>query len=298
MAACSVYGPRSRAQPLRAIERREPALNQQPVPSPPILIEQQHRLALRPDARRGARRLDLHQRHQAVHFRFHRRQSRQHASEPLRVLAERRPHPVVAGGGGVALVENQVDHFEHRREPHGELGPGRHFVRHLLFGERALGADDALLNGRFGGEKRPRNLRRGEAGQQLQRQRHARFGRQHRMTRGEDQPQQIIADIVFESGVEVGHVVRLHFVDQLLVLVLGERVMAEVIDAAAFGDRHQPRRRIARNALGRPLFERRDQRVLREVFGKTDIARHARQRRNQLRRLRSSKPRRWCGSYR
>ena len=36
------------------------------------------------------------------------------AAEPQRLLEQLRPHPVVAGGGGVALVEDQVDHLEHR----------------------------------------------------------------------------------------------------------------------------------------------------------------------------------------
>ena len=40
----------------------------------------------------------------------------QHAAQAQRVLAQRRPHPVVAGGRRVALVEDQVDDLEHRRQ--------------------------------------------------------------------------------------------------------------------------------------------------------------------------------------
>src|SRR5688500_16628535 len=61
--------------------------------------------------------------------------------------------------------------------------------------------------------------------------------------------------------------------------------MPEMIDAAAFGDRHQPCARVARNALARPLFERGDERVLREIFSEPDVARHARQRGDELRRF-------------
>ena len=203
IAACSVYGPRSGPQLFGAIEGRQAALDQQPVPPPAILIEQQHRLAVRADARRRPRGLDLHQRDQAVHLGFHRRQPRQHPPQPLRIVAERRPHPVVAGGRRVAFVEDQVDHLEHRGEPHGQLRPARHFVRHLLVGERALGADDALLDG-GGRQECPGDLVGGEAGEQLQRERHARLGRQHRVARGEDQAQQVVADIVIQGFVEIG----------------------------------------------------------------------------------------------
>ena len=223
-----------------------------------------------------------------MHFGLVRRQAGEHAAQPLRVFAERRAHPVVAGGRRVALVENQVDDFEHRGEPHVELGPARHFVGDLLVGQRALGADDALLDGGLGGQKRARDLFGREAGQQLQRQRHARLGRQHRVARREDQPQQVIAHIVIQRRVEIRRGVllaRLHLVADLLVLVIDQLVAAEVIDAAALGDRHQPRAGIARDAFGRPLLERRDQRILREIFGEADVARHARQRGDQLRRL-------------
>jgi hypothetical protein len=42
-----------------------------------------------------------------------RRELGQDAAEPERVLAQRRSNPVVAGGRRVALVEDEVDDFEH-----------------------------------------------------------------------------------------------------------------------------------------------------------------------------------------
>ena len=47
----------------------------------------------------------------------------QDASEPHRVLAEGRSHPVVAGRRGVALVEDEVDDAEDGGEPIDALGP-------------------------------------------------------------------------------------------------------------------------------------------------------------------------------
>ena len=71
------------------------------------------------------------------------------------------------------------------------------------FGERPLGADDALRDRRLGDEKRARDLVGRQAAEQPQRQRDARLGRQHRMARGEHQPQQVVADVVVERGVEI-----------------------------------------------------------------------------------------------
>src|SRR5688572_32643516 len=44
------------------------------------------------------------------------RSAREDAAKALRVFTQRRAHPVVAGGGGIAFVEDQVDDFEHRRD--------------------------------------------------------------------------------------------------------------------------------------------------------------------------------------
>ncbi len=50
---------------------------------------------------------------------------------------------------------------------------------------------------------------------------------------------------------------------------------AQSIDGAVLGGGHQPRARIAGNALGRPLLERGHERILGQVFGETEIAHDA-----------------------
>ena len=223
-----------------------------------------------------------------MHLRLVWRQPGQHAAQPLGVFAERRPHPVVTRRRRIALVEDQVDHFQHRREANVQFGPARHFVGDLPVRQRALGADDALLDGGLGRQERARDLFGGQAGEQFQRQRDAGLGRQHRVAGREDQPQQVIAHIVIQRSLEIGHRVflaRLHLVADLLVFVIGQLVAAEMIDAAALGDGHQPRAGITRDAFLRPLLERGDERILRQILGQADVARHPRERRNQLRRL-------------
>ncbi len=170
-------GSEGAAQRLRALERGQPAVDQQLVPAAAVLREQQDRLALGIDARGGARGLNLHQRDEPVHLGFGGQQLGENAAEPQRLLAQRRAHPVLAAGGGVALVEDQIDHLEHRGDACGSLLGARHLERHARFGERALGAHDPLRDRRFGHQKRARDLRGTEPAQHAQRQRGARFGR-------------------------------------------------------------------------------------------------------------------------
>ena len=100
------------------------------------------------------------------------------------------------------------------------------------------------------------------------------------MACGEDQPQQVIADVIVECGVEVrgrGVLRDLQLVAELLMLALEQRASAQQVDGAVLRRRHEPRAGIARNARFGPLLERGNQRVVREVFGQPDIADDARQ---------------------
>ena len=85
-----------RAQGLGTLQRQQAAADQQPVPAAAVLLHQQHRSALRIDARRGARGLQFHQRDQAVHLGLARRQFGQHAAQAQRLAGQRRAHPVAA----------------------------------------------------------------------------------------------------------------------------------------------------------------------------------------------------------
>ena len=128
----------------------------------------------------------------------------QDAAEAQRLLAELGPHPVVAGGGRIALVEDQVDHLQHRGEAFGKFGAAGHLEGDALVGQGALGAHDALGDRRLGHQEGARDLVGRQAADQAEREGHARLGGQHRMAGGEDQAQQVVADVVVEGGVEIG----------------------------------------------------------------------------------------------
>ena len=72
---------------------------------------------------------------------------------------------------------------------------------------------------------------------------------------------------------------------EFFVLALEPRVSAEVVDRAMFRGGHQPGARIVRDARLRPLLERGDQGILRQVLGHADIAHDPRQPGDEPRRL-------------
>ena len=76
------------AERLGALERGEAAADEQLIPARAVLIEQQDRLARRADARAEPRRLDLHQRDEAVDLGLVGRELGEDAAEAQRVLAQ------------------------------------------------------------------------------------------------------------------------------------------------------------------------------------------------------------------
>jgi hypothetical protein len=104
------------------------------VPEPTVLIEEHDGLSRRSHARPRARRLDFHQRDEAVDLRFLRNELGQDTPKTQRVLAECRSRPVVTGGRRVALVEYQVDNLEHRRQSSSTFVPPGNLERDVRLG--------------------------------------------------------------------------------------------------------------------------------------------------------------------
>ncbi len=196
------------------------------------------------------------------------------AAEAERVFAEGGADEVVAGGGGVALVEDEVDHFEDGGEARGELGAAGDFEGDVFFGEGAFGADDALSDGGFGGEEGAGDLVGGEAAEETEGEGCAGLGGEDGVAGDEDEAEEVVADGVVEGGAEVGHGLFEcgEVACQVFVFALGDGVAAEEIDGAAFGGCGEPCRGIIGNAGLRPLFQGGEQGFLREVFGEADVA--------------------------
>ena len=85
----------------------------------------------------------------------------------------------------------------------GELGPARDLEGDPLLGERPLGPDDALGDGRLRDEERARDLLGRQTTEQAERERDARLGGKHRMAGREHETQEVVADVVVEGRVEI-----------------------------------------------------------------------------------------------
>ncbi len=130
------------------------------VPGRPVLGVGRDQLAVRSGACRGARLGEDHQRQQPRHAPLVGQQPTDGAGQPDRLAGQVGAVEVGAGGGGVALVEDQVEHLEHGgREagPPGEPerdgdGGARDDPRHDEGGDQdRTGVEAAPVGGRGGG---------------------------------------------------------------------------------------------------------------------------------------------------
>ena len=110
------------------------------------------------------------------------------------------------------------------------------------------------------------------------------------MARREDQPQHVVADVVVHRGMKRGLRVGaflLEIARERLVLVGHARTTAQQVDGPTFASGHQPCAWVAGNALGRPLLQGGDERVVRQVLGDRQVAREPREPGDQPRGLQS-----------
>src|SRR5688500_870775 len=83
-------------------------------------------------------------------------------------------------------------------------------------------------------------------------------------------------------GTGRGVLLHLRLARDFRVLGVEHLVATEVIEGAMLRSCHQPCRRIARDSRRGPLFQGRDESILREVFGEANVADNARETCDQL----------------
>src|SRR5258707_14014091 len=105
----------------------------------------------------------------------------QNTPETQRIFAEGRAHPVLAGRGRVAFVEDEIDSLQYGRQTGGKIGPAGDFKGNARLGEGALGPDDALGDSRLGDEEGARDLLCRQTSKQAKRQGNPCLGRENRM---------------------------------------------------------------------------------------------------------------------
>src|SRR6267378_1740412 len=90
----------------------------------------------------------------------------------------------------------------------------------------------------------------------------------------EYEAQEVVANVIVDRDFEIRHRHLLLGVDlaaEFLVLALEQLVSAQEIDCAMLRGGHQPGARVVRNSRFRPLLERGDESVLRQLLGMVDV---------------------------
>ncbi len=127
------------------------------------------------------------------------------SASPGRSCTSRRPsriasaheihaHQGVAGGRGVALVEDEIDDGGHRLEPLAQELGHRHLVGDAGVADLRLGPDQALGQRRRRHQERARDLLGGQSAQRAQGKADLRLHGQRRVAAGEDEAQAIVLE--------------------------------------------------------------------------------------------------------
>ena len=212
-----------------------------------------------------------HEREQTERLGLVRHQHREELPEPDRLVAERCAHGLLAPRRGVPLVEDEVEDGEDRAESLGQHVIRRHAEGDAGAAHFSLGAHEPLRHRRLCDEERPRDLRRRQAGDLAQGQRHPRLGSERRVTAREDECEPVVGDRA--------HVVllgrkRLQAREQLG--LARERLLAaEPVDRPVPGRGDDPRAGIRRRPVAGPAFERDREGILHRVLGAIEITEDA-----------------------
>src|SRR5262249_45292537 len=133
----------------------------------------------------------------------------------------------------------------------------------------------ALRGSRLRNDERTRNLLRREAAEDPQRQCDAALGAERRMAGREDEPQEVVADVVVGRIVDRAGCTLLpgfHGLPDLGLLLLPALLTIDALQRAVLRDLHEPCAGFTRNAVSRPCLERGEERVLGELLGRAEVA--------------------------
>ncbi len=211
-------------------------------------------------ARRSARLGEQHEGKQAGHLRLVRELGMKQSRQPDALSREVHAGEVRTAGGGVALVEQQVEHLAHRPDPRaGVLGEDEGPAP-----QPRLGPADALGHRGLGHEVGRSDLPRREPRHGPQRQRDGQRRRQGVVTAQEQQHQRVVCG---RDGVLVVERQR-----RGELLPPAARIRTPVLIDQPTG-RHgdQPRQRPVRHGV-RPLLRCSGERLLHRVLGTGEVA--------------------------
>ncbi len=240
------------------------------VPAGAILVGEPDERAVGVGARVAARLGQQHQREQPRSLRLIGHQLGQQPGEPDGLGAQVGARELGARRRDVALIEDQVEHGEHRVEALGQVALVRHPVGDARVADLRLRPDDPLRHRRLGDEEGACDLGRRQPAEQAQGERHLGGPSERRMAAGEHEPQPVVGHGAFLDG--LGRDVH----DRGLgVLVRAGRLAAQLVDGPVAGGGDDPAGRAGRRAFARPALQGGRERVGDRILGQVDVAQHA-----------------------
>ena len=198
--------------------------------------------------------------------------------EPDRLGAEIGPHQLLAARRRVALVEDQVDHRQHRLEPARHVAGVRHGVRNARVADLRLRAYEPLRHRGRRHQERARDLVRLEPAERPERERDLRLDRQRRVAAGEDQPEPIVRDLVRIELRRWLHVGGPRGSRELIDLLAEPHPASDPIDRFVPGRLDDPCAWELGDARDTPLVDGRRKRLLCRFFGDVEVRDQADQR--------------------
>jgi hypothetical protein len=211
-----------------------------------------------------------HQREQAARFGL-RQQLDEEPAEADRFRRQIVARNRGARRGGIPFVEDQIDDAEHRAEARRQLRRIRYAIRNLRVPDLGLRAHDPLRQRRGRCQERLRDFFRRQAADFAERQRDLGVRSERRVAAGEDQPQPVVLDgFLVRPG---GRVFDRDLGDGAgLVELIEPGSAAHRVDRLEASSRDQPRARVRRDAVARPLLERCPEGVVERLLGRLEIA--------------------------
>ena len=193
--------------------------------------------------------------------------ARRAGSLPRTSSRRTRSAPAVAR---VALVEEQIEHGEHRVRALGQQVRRRHAIGDAGIADLVLGAHEPLRHRRFGYEEGARDLGRRQTRERAQRERDLRLDRERRVTTREDQPEAIVFDATVVARRWIVGAGRTS--PPPAVSAAPRRRAAQPVDRAVARGRREPGAGVARDAVTGPSFEGLREGVLRAFLGEIPVA--------------------------
>ena len=217
--------------------------------------------------------LQQHQGGQPHDFGLGGKQAQQQPPEADRLVAQPAAQGRLAAAGGIALVEQQVDHGRHRRQALGPLHRAGRLEGRAGLGHLGLGPGDPLLHGALAHQEGAGDLGHAQATDDPQGQSNLLGGRQVGMAADEQQPQDVVAI--------VGAVQPLHQIG-LGVLQVGDQhllrqgrlagLAAHAVQGRIAPDEDQPGGGVAGRPFFWPVAQGAQARLLEGLFSDVEVA--------------------------